>query len=638
MVVIFLLIILLAMEFIGSYASRSLGRYYVDQHRRDLRDRAELLAGFASQPMAQIAETGAAEPAAAPEAEAPSRPRGSSQAQLDRLFPLYVPVRVEAFFTDTSWRVVASSSTERLGQPLGDGADLLRRAQETGMTVDELRSGPGGRSVHVAAPVVGGGQIKGFVYLIGSLEQIDAVLRGMRPILATSTLVALLVAAVLSYILARTITGPVKELTARAGEMAGGRFDRLIEVRSSDEIGRLAGMFNHLTVRLRDTLEEISAEKRKAEAILNHMADGIIAVDRESRVMLLNPAAARMLRVAPEEVVGGPLLAVLPDLPLEGALSAVLAGREEEPGEVTVPRRGMVLRARLAPLRDPAGQPAGLVIVFHDITQQEKLETMRREFVANVSHELRTPITTIKSYVETLLEGARDEPEVADRFLRVVAGETDRMVRLVNDLLTLSQIDSRRMRWEMEALDLGGLVAEVGEKFADRCRRKGLALDVAAAQNLPEVWGDRDRLEQVLSNLLNNAVDFTPADGAIHLSAEAEGDRVVVRVRDTGVGIPPEDLPRIFERFYRVDKARSREFGGTGLGLAIAREIVEAHGGRIEINSAPGRGTEVRFDIPVRPADAGSTDAAGAAGGLTARARRDKTPPARLDGGDDHGA
>lgn len=586
MVVIFFLIILMAMLLATNYLSYSFQRYAIEEHRAWLRQLAEAVAGASGEPLGRLA----ADPRTAGRLEA-----------LHLTLMTHAGQGIELAVVNREGDVVSASRPELVGTRPTDPD--IARALEGLASPGAVRPDPGTgrRKIFLATPVAFDGRVVGAVALSGSLDRIDAMLQRLRAILMTATLVALLIAGLLSFLLAHTITAPVHELTARAVELAGGRFDRLIEVRSEDEVGRLAGMFNHLTVRLRDTLDEISAEKRKAEAILTHMTDGVVALDGEGRTILVNPAAARLLGLEAGEAAGRRLLEAAPGLPLAEPLGRALAGEEVPAADgapLLFPWGGLVLAAGLTPLRDAAGRVAGAVAVFHDVTGQEKLEAMRREFVANVSHELRTPLTTIKSYVETILDGAVDDPRLAERFLRVVAGETDRMARLVNDLLTLSQLDSGRIRLEPRPLDPADLVRAVAERFGERCRKKGITLEVEAGAGLPRLAGDRDRLEQVLTNLVSNAVDFTPSEGRITISAEPVPGGVVLAVRDTGAGIPPEDLPRIFERFYRVDKARSREFGGTGLGLAIARELVEAHGGRIAIESALGRGTAVRVTLP----------------------------------------
>ncbi len=585
MVIIYLLLILFAMEVIGNYLLFSLRAYYLNQQFDNMTTIAKLVEESASRSMEQS-----------------NRP--ALARDLDNLVRVFGEKGLSLFILDRDGEVISAYREEEgagQGTSLNGVPEVRQALSGVYLRTPNLRvhSETGKRKAFFARPITSGGRVVGAVYLEGSMDRIEKTLTGMKGILFSATIIALVISAVLSYILARTITGPVKELTSRAEALAGGDFDQLIQVRSDDEIGRLAGMFNHLSTRLKETLAEISSEKQKAEAILIHMTDGIIALDRSGRILLVNPAAASMTGIDAREAIGLGLGDVLPDSGLEELASAVVRGeRDEAVGRLVFTGPDLVLNAHVAPVREQGQAPGGVVIVLHDITQHEKLDRNRKEFVANVSHELRTPLTTIKSYVETLLEDSPDDPEMQKRFLGVVAGETERMVRLVNDLLTLSHLDSGRLRWEKKPMSVESLVREIQEKFADRCYRKGVRLVSQIQPDTPAVLGDRDRLEQVISNLLNNAVDFTPPGGRVSLNVESEAGWVTVTVSDTGVGIPSEDLPRIFERFYRVDKARSRQFGGTGLGLSIAKEIIEAHGGEISISSEAGQGTEVVITLP----------------------------------------
>ena len=449
------------------------------------------------------------------------------------------------------------------------------------------------RFVGVAVPVVSGATLVGCAWARGTLDRIAQTLSSIRAILLRTTAAALAVVAVVTLLLARTITGPLAELTARAADLAAGRFDRRIQVRGDDEIGALASMFNHMSQRLHETLGQISAEKRKADAILAHMADGIVAAGPDGTVGLVNPAAARLLAVGPD-LVGRPLPEVVPPPVAE----SVLAGGDGRAVRVDIPESGRVLIARIAQLRAEEGAPDGWVVVFADATEQERLNAQRREFVANVSHELRTPLTAIKSYAESLLDGALADPETGPRFLDVILAETDRMVRLITDLLQLTELEPRQTPWRPRAFRLEDVGTEAVRRLAGRVRSKGLDVACAAAPGTPAAWGDPDRVLQILSNLLENAVDFTPAGGRITVAMRPDPDGVACAVRDTGVGIPAADLPHVFERLYRVEASRAREHGGTGLGLSIAKEIVEAHGGEIRVESRVGEGTAVTFTLP----------------------------------------
>jgi len=463
------------------------------------------------------------------------------------------------------------------------------------------------RQLHLARPIRSGDRVLGAVYIASSLESTYRVLGDIRRLLLVGTSLALAVTAGLGYLLSLSITRPIREVTSKAGRMASGDFSQRISVLSNDEIGQLGSMFNFLTSRLAQTLEEIRAEKAKLEAVLTYMAEGLLALDPEGRVVLMNPACARLLGLA-APVVDCPVDELLPGLlpdgysaaegSARGGGAAAKGGSGEVPAERTIRQDGRVLHAYFAPLRLEGGD-RGLVVVMRDVTEETRLQEMRRDFVANVSHELRTPLATVKGYVETLLDGAMDDREVCERFLHTVAAETERMTHLVQDLLLLSQLEHGQASWHMEPVDMRDPAEQALERLRPAAERKGLKLTLDAPDDLPMVVGDEVRLTQVFSNLLSNAVEFTPPGGRVTVSLHVEARRLVCAVEDTGVGIPAEDLPRVFERFYRVDKGRSRELGGTGLGLSIAQEIVQAHGGDIWITSTVGQGTRVTFWVPL---------------------------------------
>jgi len=462
------------------------------------------------------------------------------------------------------------------------------------------------RMAYEAVPITVADNVIGVIYLKSSLEEAYARLEDIREILLVATLVAMTSTIVLGFALARTIAGPIREMTRKAAQIAGGNLDQTIQVRSNDEIGQLGEMFNRMTRRLKETMDEIQDEKSQAEAILTHMADGLMALNSGGRIIRLNPAAERMFQTTEVQAVGRRPEEMAGD----SGLAEGLAAAREQNSSLTreIRRKNLVVQAYITPLKSEGNQPAGTVIVFHDITELERLEALRREFVANVSHELKTPLTTVKSYVETLLDGAAEDPEVRNRFLRVVDGETDRMARLVRDLLRLTHMDEGTHRWNILPHDLASVVQEVMARLGVQAERKDLQVLCRVAPDTPPGLCDYDKMQQVVTNLLANAIEFTPPGGRILVTVAPEAQAVRVTIADTGIGIPPEDLPRIFERFYRVDKARSRTMGGTGLGLAIAKQIVELTGGTISIASELEKGTTVAFTVPSAQA-AGVTEA-----------------------------
>lgn len=349
--------------------------------------------------------------------------------------------------------------------------------------------------------------------------------------------------------------------------------------------------------RYRERLHALDVEKARLDAILQHMADGILLVDGKKRIQMLNPAAEQMLSIAARDAIGRDHLEVTHHFDLDERLTRVLLTGEPESLEIRRAQpRPQVLEARLA--LAGAGPDSGVLIMLRDMTRARQLEQMRTQFVSNVTHELRTPLTSIRGFAETLLEGALEEPETARHFVEIMKCESDHLGALIDDLLDLSRIESGKFRMRREHLLLQELIPEIIARMAPRAAQKEIQLTVDAAPDLPYVEGDSARLTQVLVNLVDNAIKYTPAGGRVAVSAVPEQRGVCLKVSDTGVGIPPADQARIFERFYRVDKARARASGGTGLGLSIVKHIVEAHGGTIAVQSEVGRGTTFTVRLP----------------------------------------
>lgn len=346
-----------------------------------------------------------------------------------------------------------------------------------------------------------------------------------------------------------------------------------------------------------ERLDRLLLEKAQMDVILQHMADGILLVDQHRRIVLVNPAAARMLGVSPHEALGRDHLEVTHHFDLDERMARVLATGEPETLEIRRAQpEAQILEARLAPA--VSGGERSVLVMLRDITRSRQLEQMRTEFVSNVTHELRTPLTSIQGFAETLLEGALEEPETARHFVEIMLRESRHLGVLIDELLDLSRVESGRFRMQRRPTAPGDLVATTVGRLAQKAERAGLQLSADVPEGLPPVNGDPDRLVQVLSNLVENAIKYTPAGGRVTLSARHEGGRVLIAVADTGIGIPRADLGRIFERFYRVDKARTRATGGTGLGLAIAKHIVEAHGGTIAVESEVGKGSTFTVILP----------------------------------------
>lgn len=575
LIVVYLLLIWVAMQLSMLYLLTRLEQTYVRQIQDDMHQRAQLLVGQLSNYTSN----------------------GTLDAQGIAGFMERWPGDV--LVLDANGTVIGATFTQSLHLQLLGKKFTHDDVTPAFVGHETRRTGVEGveRMAFGAYPLTAAGEVVGVLYMKTSLEEAYSRLKDIRDVLIVATVIALGSTAPLGIALSRTITGPVREVTRKAAEMAGGNFDQTIQVRSNDEIGQLGDMFNRMTRRLKLTLDEIQGEKNKVEAILAYMADGLLALDSSGRIIKLNPAAERMFQTTEQDVLGRLPQAVWPGVRLEDMLSQ--ARQESRSVSHEIRFGSLILLAHVTPLQGERNLLAGTVVVFHDITELEKLEQMRREFVANVSHELKTPLTTVKSYVETLLDGAAEDVEVRSRFLRVVESETDRMARLVRDLLHLSQLDQGATKWDVQPYEVNPLIDECIARLAVPAERKRITVQRSVLPDLPPGLFDRDKVQQVLLNLLANAIEFTPTGGRITVEAIMQGAMVWIKVKDSGIGIPREDLPRIFERFYRVDKARSRMLGGTGLGLAIARQIVELHGGTITIDSELGRGTEVTFSVPL---------------------------------------
>lgn len=403
----------------------------------------------------------------------------------------------------------------------------------------------------------------------------------------------LIISVLLSFLLSRTMVEPIQALTKGAKRVAEGDFDHKIQVESHDEIGVLTDTFNNMAGQLQKTLREVENERTKLSTLFLHMTDGVVAFNRDGEVIHSNPAAEEMLSM--KIPVDGPVR--YDDLFGEiASLEAVLQVKDDCLESETV-RGDRILLLLLAPFdRD---KQAGVLAVIHDVTQQVKNEETRKEFVANVSHELRTPLTNIRSYAETLSDNPDLPPDMMRSFLGVILNESDRMTHIVQDLLTLSRFDSGYSELNFTRFSFGGVLRDCYQAVLLEAQRRGHTLKLDKPEDLPQVRADRDRILQVIMNILSNAIKYTPDGGRILMTAGQEAGMVWLEVADNGIGIPSQDRERIFERFYRVDKARSRESGGTGLGLSIAKEIIKRHEGVLSMVDQDGPGTTVRMALKV---------------------------------------
>ncbi len=433
------------------------------------------------------------------------------------------------------------------------------------------------------------------VYVKDTKDEIYSITKNVALIILEALLLGILISIIIGFWLSRTISVPIINLTKRAEKVASGEFETMPLSKANDEIGRLTNTFQYMSAALKTTLEEVEAEKNKVETILQNMTEGILAFNLRGELIHINPEAKRALSYEDQEVLNFDSFARR--LHAEISLGDLLYIRQEKPEERQVEMDGRFFRLTFATFRFE-NRIGGVLVVMHDITRQEKLEMSRREFVANVSHELRTPLTTVKSYAETLLDMS-EENEMQQRFLKVIVSEADRMTRLVKDLLTLSRLDEKQGALKKEPIEMRSFVSDLVERMQINAGKKQQLLSYTAVNEAPVFFSDRDKLEQVVVNILSNAIKYTSPGGRICVFSGRMYGEVYIKVADNGIGIPKENLSRIFERFYRVDKARSRDTGGTGLGLAIAKQIMDRLGGKITISSEYGKGTEVVLSLPV---------------------------------------
>lgn len=455
----------------------------------------------------------------------------------------------------------------------------------------------GERLMYVAVPIALQGEVVGVARVALPLVAVENAISRVTNTIIVATVIASAVAVLAAVLIARATTRPVKEVTKAARRIASGELEQKITTSASDESGQLAQAFNEMSLSLKETVRTISAERSRLSTILSSLADGVIITDSEGVIVLSNPAAGKLFGFKKDEALGRHFIEVIHDYEIDELLRSCLKIKREQTTQLESGTRSRFLRIIALPLKTDRST-TGALVLFQDLTELRSLQTMRRELVGNISHELRTPLSTIKAIVETLKDGAIGDKEVVGGFLNSIDSEVDRMAQIVAELTELSRIETGKAEFNLEETNLNLLVKETMTQLSPYAERQGVAVASDLLNNLPEVTADRERIRQVVTNLLHNAIKFSPQEGRVVISTRQEGGHVSVSIADKGIGIAKEDLPHVFERFYKADKSRSG--GGTGLGLAIAKHIVQAHGGDISVQSEEGKGSTFRFTLPLQ--------------------------------------
>ncbi|EHF3654818.1 cell wall metabolism sensor histidine kinase WalK [Listeria innocua] len=508
---------------------------------------------------------------------------------------------IEVRIVDDKGKILGTSNLDNqgiVGQKSND--PLVKRTLSLGTTSEDKiykdESNKNNRVWVNVSSIKNKGQVIGAIYLVADIESVYKQVDDITNIFITGTLIAMIITAVLGILLSRTITKPIIEMKRQAYAMARGNYSRKVKVYGVDEIGELADSFNTLTKRVQEAQAMTEGERRKLSSVLAYMTDGVIATDRRGKVILINTPAEKMLRVKHESANGRSIIDVL-DIGDTYQFEDLM----EVDGSLTMDRSTLdkpyVLRANFSVIQRETGFNNGVIAVLHDITDQEKVDQERRDFVSNVSHELRTPLTSMHSYLEALSDGAWEDKEIAPRFLEVTQNETERMIRLVNDLLKLSRMDGGREQLEKSFVNFTDFFNHIIDRF-EMMKKETIMFKRHIPKEPVIIEIDEDKVMQVLDNIISNANKYSPDGGRISFYLKKFEDEIEVSIADEGLGVPDEDLANVFDRFFRVDKARSREMGGTGLGLAITREVIEAHGGRIWAERNKSKGTIIKFTLP----------------------------------------
>ncbi|MGB5987702.1 MAG: ATP-binding protein [Desulfobacterales bacterium] len=577
----YLLITLLALISVSWYATRSLGHYYLDQTATDLEARAYLLEAQIRQFMSPLDPPGV---------DAFCKAAGKRSAT--RITIILPDGKVIGDSRETPRHMDNHAERPEIAQALsGERGSAIRRSSTL------LQ-----RMMYVAIPIIENGQTVAIVRTALPVTAIDEELTAIRIRIALGGLLIAIIAAAISLIISRQYSRPVEELKAGANRFAQGELDHRLQLPEAEELAALAQAMNQMAEQLNDRINTIESQRQELATVLSSMQEGLVAVDNDEKIISLNPAAARWLEVDPAQVQGQSIQEAIRYSALQQFTSQALDHPEPLEDDITVfDKNERVLNVKSSPLLGGNGTRIGTLVVFNDVTQLRRLENMRRDFVANVSHEIKTPLTAIKGFVETLHQGGVESPEETQRFLGIVVKHVDRLSAIIGDLLALSRIEQEdeRPTIPLEKRNLLDVFRVAMQICRAKAEEKKIALSLKCADDLRAKF-DPALLEQAVVNLLDNAIKYSDSGGSVDIEALADQGQVVITVRDQGIGIAQKHLPRIFERFYRVDKARSRTLGGTGLGLAIVKHIAQFHGGQVTVESQLGEGSRFSIHLPTK--------------------------------------
>ena len=585
-VLIYVMLILLALQIIGLYFSSKLEETLKDNFTTSINERINLVEFSVREEM--LKERTSDDP--------------SLESSLRTVLSSFSSDDIhEVLVIDSKYRILASSVFDHQRTLVGQKSteDFVKRS-----IVSETESKPvimynkkiKKRVLTRAYPIMNGSEVKGALYVESNIEKVFKQIDEINQILAVGAAVSLSITIVIGIFIAQTFTRPISDMRRQAQAMAKGNFSRKVRVYSNDEMGQLAIAFNHLTNQLLESQSTTEAERRKLASVLENMTDGVISTDRKGRVNLINDSALGMLSMTSDLVLNRPIANLL-GIEKDYSFEDLIEMRDSIPLDFSSENEPSILRATFSVTQRETGFVNGLIIVLHDNTEQEKIDMERREFVSNVSHELRTPLTTMRSYLEALADGAWQNEDIAPAFLKVTQTETERMIRLVNDLLKLSRMDSNEYELNTEWVDFNTFFNSIIDRFEfSKSEEVSFRRIIPPVDLFVEI--DTDKLTQVIDNIISNALKYSPDGGIVRFHVAVVDDTLRVSISDEGLGIPPANVNRIFDRFFRADKARSRAMGGTGLGLAIAKEMISAHGGRIWAHSVEGEGTTIFFTLP----------------------------------------